>query len=78
MDQDWNNFWCFEAQEAREGIIVSNDNLRDFINENEAFKDAIENRLLNYKIVSHKDKTEFLIQEVNMDQDWNNSWFFLK
>ena len=55
MDQDWNNFWCFEAQEAREGIIVSNDNLHDFINENEAFKDAIENRLLNFNFVLDKD-----------------------
>ena len=72
MDQDQNNFLSFEAQEAKEGIIVSNDNFRDLIDEDEAFKDAIENRLLNYKIVSHKDKTEFLIQEVNMDQDWNN------
>ena len=71
-----NNFLSFEAQEAKEGIIVSNDNFRDLIDEDEAFKDAIENRLLNYKIVSHKDKTEFLIQEVNMDQDWNNFWCF--
>ena len=50
----------------------TNDNFRDLIDEDEAFKDAIEIRLLNYNIVSHKDKTEFLIQEVNMDQDWNN------
>ena len=61
MDQDQNNFLSFEAQEAKEGIIVSNDNFRDLIDEDEAFKDAIENRLLNYKIVSHKDKTEFLM-----------------
>ena len=30
------------------GIIVSNDQFRDLMDEEEAFKDAIENRLLNF------------------------------
>jgi ribonuclease ZC3H12 len=40
---------------AKEGIIVSNDHFRDLIDEDEAFKEAIENRLLQFNFVSDKD-----------------------
>ena len=33
---------------GQDGIIVSNDQFRDLMDEEEAFKDAIENRLLNF------------------------------
>jgi len=40
---------------AKEGIIVSNDQFRDLMDEEESFKDAIENRLLNFNFVTDKD-----------------------
>jgi len=40
---------------AKEGIIVSNDQFRDLMDEEVSFKDAIENRLLNFNFVTDKD-----------------------
>jgi len=40
---------------AKDGIIVSNDQFRDLMDEEESFKDAIENRLLNFNFVTDKD-----------------------
>jgi len=40
---------------AKEGIIVSNDHFRDLIGEDETFKEAIENRLLQFNFVTDKD-----------------------
>ena len=40
---------------AKEGIIVSNDHFRDLIGEDESFKEAIENRLLQFNFVTDKD-----------------------
>ena len=37
-----------EVNIGQDGIIVSNDQFRDLMDEEEAFKDAIENRLLNF------------------------------
>ena len=40
---------------GQDGIIVSNDQFRDLMDEEESFKDAIENRLLNFNFVTDKD-----------------------
>ena len=44
-----------EVNIGQDGIIVSNDQFRDLMDEEEAFKDAIENRLLNFNFVTDKD-----------------------